>query len=262
MGLPSLIDFGLLAELTDEDEFFGPMKRAILDSDIQSFSKQGLYIALFWSVASVVDNCILIDNKVALPFKLWSAILTQLHRSHPGQQARIEAAEYIWWPYINRQIVENCQMCMEGTKLGKNMKSSHTFHTSLSLPSLFAPKEELQLDFADPLQDEKGKRVFILVAVDRYSKFPSVLLTKNNGSKKVVNFLEAYILIHGIANSILTDHGSGKNLEIDQLFCPVGDHRSCGIVERTFQTIKLKLGTEAFNPQYKRSQSCPPHNLG
>ena len=34
VGLPSLFDVGLLAELTDEDEFLGPMKRAILDNDV------------------------------------------------------------------------------------------------------------------------------------------------------------------------------------------------------------------------------------
>ena len=147
MGLPSLFD----------EEFLGPMKRAILDNDVQFFSKQGLYVAQFWPVASVVDSCILIDNKLAIPFKLRSAILTQLHRSHPGQQAMIEAAEFIWWPYMNRQIVEKCRMCMECTKFDKNLKSSHTLTSSLPLLRLFAPNEELQLAFAGPLQDEKRK---------------------------------------------------------------------------------------------------------
>ena len=131
----------------------------MLDNDVQPFSKQGLYVAQFWPVASVKDNCILIDNKLPIPFKLRSAILTRLHRSHPGQQAMIEAADYIWCPFMNRQIVERSQMCMECTNFGKNLKSSHTFISSLPLPPLFAPNEELQLDFADPLQDEKGKRI-------------------------------------------------------------------------------------------------------
>ena len=73
---------------------------------------------------------------------------------------------------------------MECTKFGKNMKSSQTFNSSQPLLPLVVPNEELQLDFAGPLQDEKGKKVFILVAVDRYSKFPSALHTKNFGSKK------------------------------------------------------------------------------
>ena len=50
-------------------------------------------------------------------------------------------------------------MFMECTKFGKKMKSSETSNTSLSLPPLSALNEELKLDFASPLQDEKkGKR--------------------------------------------------------------------------------------------------------
>ena len=29
---------------------------------------------------------------------------------------------------------------------------------------------------------------------------------------------------------------------IEQKFCPVGDHRGCGLVERTIQTIKNDWG--------------------
>ena len=139
VGLPSLFDVGLMAELTDEDEFLGPMKRAILDNDVQTFSKQGLYIAQFWPVASVVDSCILIDYKLAIPFKLRSAILTRLRQSHPGQQAMIEAAEYIWWPYLNRQIVEgvrcswNVQNLVRKRSRLKHLILRSRFHPSLLL---------------------------------------------------------------------------------------------------------------------------------
>ena len=46
--LLSLFDVGLLAELTDEDEFLGPMVRAILDNDVETFSKQRRW----WTAAS------------------------------------------------------------------------------------------------------------------------------------------------------------------------------------------------------------------
>ena len=50
----------------------------------------------FWTKAAVVNNCVLIDNKLAIPEQLRSAILIQLHRSHPGQAAMMDASEYIW----------------------------------------------------------------------------------------------------------------------------------------------------------------------
>ena len=91
VGLPSLFD--IVAGFTEEDEFLGPMKRAVLHNDVQTFSKQGLYIAQFWPIASVGDNCILIDNKLTIPFKMRAAILTRLHRSHHEQPALPEPAD-------------------------------------------------------------------------------------------------------------------------------------------------------------------------
>ena len=35
----------------------------------------------------------------------------------------------------------------------------------------------------------------------------------------------------------------------------MGDHRSCGLVERSIQTIKRKLGTEKFDPNFKNLES-------
>ena len=67
-----------------------------------------------------------------------------------------------------------------------------------------------------------------------------------------MKFLRIYIDTHGISESIRTDLFSGfkgKTMKkfctehnIEQKFCPVGDHRGCGLVEQTIQTIKRRLG--------------------
>ena len=100
-----------------------------------------------------------------------------------------------------------------------------------------------------------------MVAIDRFSKFPSVLISKTTGAKKVTKFLESYIRIHGLPHSIRMDHGSGfkKNLVqefcsnrgIKHIFSPVGDHRGSGLVERMIQTIKRKLGVAKLDPNFK-----------
>ena len=260
VGLPGLFDADLLAELTEEDRFLGPMKRAINNKDVSSFNKLGTYMAQFWSKAAVVNNCVIIDNKLAIPEVLRPAVLARLHRSHPGQEAMMSASEYIWWPFMNRQIVDTCERCRECTLYGKNLKPVKTFHTAQSLSLLTGPNQELQLDFAGPIVDDRGVKIFLLVAIDRFSKFPSVLITKTTGAKKVTKFLESYIRIHGLPHSIRTDHGSGfKNEKLQQfctskgikhIFSPVGDHRGSGLVERTIQTIKRKLGTEQLEPTF------------
>ena len=85
VALPGLFDVDLLGELTGEDPFIGPVRTAIINKDVQSFNKLGAYMAQFWTKAAVVINCVLIDNKLAIPEQLRSAILIRLHRSHPGQ---------------------------------------------------------------------------------------------------------------------------------------------------------------------------------
>ena len=80
------------------------------------------------------------------------------------------------------------------------------------------------------------------------------MLTKSTSAKKIVKFMRSYIRNHGIPETIRTDQASGFHSDVVKEFCKlrgikhiltaVGDHRSCGLVERSIQTIKRKLGTE------------------
>ena len=62
VGLPGLFDADLLAEITEEDCFLGPKKRAIVNKDVTTFNKLRAYLAQFWPKAAVVNNCVIIDN--------------------------------------------------------------------------------------------------------------------------------------------------------------------------------------------------------
>ena len=219
VGLSGLFDADLLAELTEEDRFLGPMKRAIINKDITSLNKFGSYMGQFWTKAAVVNSCVVIDNKMAIPEPLRQTVLTRLHRSHPGQEAMMAASEYLWWPLLNRQIIETCEKCRECTLFGKNLKTAKTFNTAQSLPSLSGPNQELQLDFAGPILNDKGSKIFLLVATDRFSKFPSVFISKTTGAKKFTKFLASYIRILDLPHSIRTDHGSGFKNNLVQEIC-------------------------------------------
>ena len=54
---------------------------------------------------------------------------------------------------------------------GKSIKTSKTYKSAKPLPSLSAPNQEIQFDLASRLIDEKVGKMFILVAVDRFSKY-------------------------------------------------------------------------------------------
>ena len=50
-----------------------------------------------------------------------------------------------------------------------------------------------------------------------------------------------------------------KDKNISQIFCPVGDHRGCGLLEHAIQTIKRRLGASRLNPDFSNVQDTLRH---
>ena len=254
-NLSKFFDKYFVAELTTEDTWMDRLRRVIERKDRHSFELMG--VNSLWHQMSVVDDCIVVDRRLAVPGQLRPAVLKRIHCGHPGQEAMLEVFRYLWWPHMHKDIVNMAEYCPSCTRYGKNAKYVIPKNASKPLPLLSQPGEELQLDYAGPLEDTKGRKFYLLVAIVRYSKFPSVKITKSTGSKSSVKFLRTYIDTHGIPESIRTDQFSGfkgKRMKIFwfdhnivQKLCPVGDHRSCGLVERTIQTIKRRLGVMLFD---------------
>ena len=266
LSLTKLSDKSLLAELITEDTWMDRLRRVVERTDRQGLELMGSYTNLLWHQMSVVDDCLLADNRLAVPDKLRQAVLRRLHQGHPGQEAMLEVSKYLWWPHMHKDIVNMAEECRSCTRYGKNAKYIIPKNSAKSLPLLTQPGQELQLDYAGPLEDHKGKKIFLLVAIDRYSKFPSVKVTKSTGGKSTIKFLRTYIDTYGIPESIKTDQFSGfkgkamqkfcTEKNITQKFCPVGDHRGCGLVERTIQTIKRIMGIMLLDENIQPIKLC------
>ena len=159
-------------------------------------------------------------------------------------------------------LAEECRAC---TRYGKNAKFLIPKNSSKPLPLLSQPGQEVQLDYAGPLEHYKGKNLFAK-SNRQILHFPSVKITKLTGVKSSIKFLRSYIDSHGIPESIKTDQLSGfkrkamKKFCLDnnneQKFCPVGDHRVCGLVEGTIQTIKRRLGVMLLEENGKSIKLC------
>ena len=75
-------------------------------------------------------------------------------------------------------LVEKCRNC---TRYGKNAKYVTPKIAKKPLPLLTQPSQELQMDYAGSLENHKATKTNLLVAIDRYSKIPSVKVTKSTG---------------------------------------------------------------------------------
>ena len=66
-----------------------------------------------------------------------------------------------------------------------------------------APWEKLHLDFKGPLPGGK----YLLVVIDRYSRYPEVEIITSTNAKTVIRKLNKIFSAHGIPEIILTDNG-------------------------------------------------------
>ena len=120
-NLIKLFDGSLLAELITEDPWMDRLRRVIERNNLHSFELMGSYTNPLWHQLSVVDDCILVDNRMAVPGQLRQAVLTRVHRGHTGQEAMLDVLRYLWWPLMHKDIVNLAEECRNCTRYGKNV---------------------------------------------------------------------------------------------------------------------------------------------
>ena len=94
-----------------------------------------------------------------------------------------------------------------------------------------------------------------MVAVDRFFRWSSAMVCNSNRSDKILKFLKAYIIAHGVPRQLRVDKGTNFMSKEVRAFCheqgieilisPVNDHRATVCVERTIGSIKNSLLTYA-----------------
>ena len=92
---------------------------------------------------------------------------------------------------MHRYIIQLCKDCPQCTKFSNNLKANASLNSSKPLTLLSSPNEEFQLNYAEPLQDSAGNIINILLAIDRYSKYPSRMITRSTEGKEIISFLNS-----------------------------------------------------------------------
>ena len=95
-------------------------------------------------------------------------------------------------------------------------------------------------------------RPYILVALDKSSKFPTAKVVSIITADIAIKFMQRYISINGVPRRLMCDQAHtfrAKNVQffhntnnIKILFAPVDDLRAIGVIERMIQTLKFRLG--------------------
>ena len=103
------------------------------------------------------------------------------------------------------QRVKDCTACLA---TGKNLKYQIPKNKYGKLEKLSEPGQEIQIDFTGKVHNKNlnGERQ-ILIAIDRFSKWPTAKICKTSETKEVTSFLSNQFNLYGIPEKIKFDKG-------------------------------------------------------
>ena len=152
-----------------------------------------LYYKILRDLSVTPTNCLIYDNRMVIPIKLKHLVLDAIHPKHPGQLGMLASAKWACWPHILSEIVEKAQACKSCTDKGKNLKPLIPKSQLGSLPPLTELNQEIQMDFAGPIPfKEYTQNNYILVTVDRLSRYPHAETFHNCDTETALDYLERY----------------------------------------------------------------------
>ena len=147
------------------------------------------------------------DDTIIIPQTLRRTIITLLHKGHPAINKMSAAAKPFWWPKLTKETQNKCDECIPCKMTNKSIKPQISMSEIKYLPPTDKPNEGIQLDFIGPIRF-KQRRFFILISIDRYSRWPAACICEAPNGKTAKTFLEHYILLNGIPQVIRTDKGT------------------------------------------------------
>lgn len=192
---------------------------------------------------------------VARREKLVKELIWQLHdEAHLGKEKLYGLLKpHLYWPHMLddlAHLVENCSAC----KLNKpNYHPARNVFSPVDCPSQI--NEEWELDYSGPYEESANGNKYLLVAMDRCSRFLVVLPTPDQTENNVIEFFKSRIFpIFGYPAAIRTDNGPCfkgktlaemmKKLHIAHYFSASYHSNDRPLVERIQLTVQLWLRTK------------------
>ena len=106
---------------------------------------------------------------------------------------------------MNRELLVRAIECKSCTAIGKNLKSIIPVKQFQAHKPCIVPNQEILIDFACPIDNEKGHEIYILTCIGRSSKNPSAEVFDKTNAYNVIKILDNYIQIQGVPRSLRID---------------------------------------------------------
>ncbi|XP_017494984.1 PREDICTED: uncharacterized protein K02A2.6-like, partial [Rhagoletis zephyria] len=162
---------------------------------------------------SIVQDCIMMQNRIVIPKSLQNKVLKRLHVGHPGvSRMKRLARSFVYWPRIDNEIerlVKDCEACSEFNK--DALKAPlHLWEPTTR------PWERVHADFAGPVDG-----LMYLIIVDAYSKWPEIFEMKSATASTTIERFMSVCAKYGNPQVLVTDNGVQFNSEKFEDFCRI-----------------------------------------
>ena len=118
-------------------------------------------------------NCILYYNRMVIPRSLEQFVKNIVYNKQLGQAGMFALFKLICFPNIHPKLVAEAQNCRHFVETGKNWIPLTSKSNIGNLPELKQPNDEVEMDVAGPLTLRNTICNYILVTVDRLSRYSS-----------------------------------------------------------------------------------------
>ena len=133
-----------------------------------------------------------------IPKTLRYAALNALLFGHPGINKMCCNAAIFWWSNMRFDTEKKAKTCSTCLNAGKNLKfqlPSTEKKTKIETPKKLG--DEIQVDFTGNIHNKKlQSSPYILIAVDKTSRWPVAKICKNTSHQTVITFLNEYINVY------------------------------------------------------------------
>eukprot|EP00794_Sanderia_malayensis_P005113 gene5112-biopygen4171 len=143
---------------------------------------------------------ILRGTRIIIPSSLQQRAVDIAHENHQGlSKTKALLREKTWFPGIDELAQQTLQSCLACQAVG-NQPPPEPLHLQ-DMPK--GPWEKIHIDFYGPLPSGD----YLLVVIDRYSRFPEVEIVQSTKASVVIPKLDKIFSVHGLPDTVKTDNG-------------------------------------------------------
>ena len=155
-------------------------------------------------LTSTAQGIILRGTRIVIPSALQQRAINIAHETHLGiEKTKSLIREKIWFPQIDSRVKDTIEQCIACQAVGKQKPPEPL--RMIEMPEL--RWRTVHVDFYGPLPTSE----YLLVVVDRYSRFPEAEIVHSTRAATVIPKLDKIFSVHGIPDVIISDNGPPLN---------------------------------------------------